>query len=249
MAAKHHPVRVAALFGVAAAAMLAIVYGLMIALGLPDWVFLGAVILLAIGLPIMLVTGRHEGQRAVAMTTGLQVRTPVGLKKHFTWRRAIGGGGAAFAGLTVVAAGYMGMRTLGIGPAATLASAGTIAEREPIVLAQLDNRTPDSTLGSTITELLRVSLSQSSFVKLVDPARLSESLGRMQRDPNTPVDEAIGLEIAEREGIKAVLSGDVVPLGDGFVISSRLLAADGTVLTALRRSVSCMGSTGISGGT
>ena len=65
VAAKHHPVRVAALFGVAAAAVLAIVYGVMIVVGLPDWVFLGAVILLAIGLPIMLVTGHHERQRAV----------------------------------------------------------------------------------------------------------------------------------------------------------------------------------------
>jgi hypothetical protein len=126
----------------------------------------------------------------------------------------------------------MAGRLLGIGPGATLMATGAIGEREPLVLAELDNRTTDPTLGSTVTELLRVSLSQSPVIRLVDPARLSESLGRMQRDPTTTVDESIALEIAEREGIKAVLSGDVVPLGSGYVVSARLVAADGTVLTA-----------------
>jgi hypothetical protein len=203
----------------------------MIALGLPDWVFVGAIALLAVGLPIIMVTGHHERNRAAAVTTGLQVETPTGVRKHFTWRNAIAGGGLAFVGLAIVSTAYMAGRLLGIGPGATLMATGAIGEREPLVLAELDNRTTDPTLGSTVTELLRVSLSQSPVIRLVDPARLSESLGRMQRDPTTTVDESIALEIAEREGIKAVLSGDVVPLGSGYVVSARLVAADGTVLT------------------
>jgi tetratricopeptide (TPR) repeat protein len=231
-ARRAHPVRVATLFGIASAVTLVVVYALMIALGLPDWVFVGAIALLAVGLPIIMVTGHHERNRAAAVTTGLQVETPTGVRKHFTWRNAIAGGGLAFVGLAIVSTAYMAGRLLGIGPGATLMATGAIGEREPLVLAELDNRTTDPTLGSTVTELLRVSVSQSPVIRLVDPARLSESLGRMQRDPTTTVDESIALEIAEREGIKAVLSGDVVPLGSGYVVSARLVAADGTVLTA-----------------
>jgi tetratricopeptide (TPR) repeat protein len=227
-----HPIRVALLFGIASAVTLVVVYALMIALGLPDWVFVGAIALLAIGLPIMLVTGHHERKRAVAGAPGLPAPTPAGVRKHFTWKKAIAGGGLAFVGLGIVSVAYMAGRLLGIGPGATLMATGAIGEREPIVLAELDNRSGDTTLSTTVTELLRVSLSQSPVIRLVDPARLTESLRRMQQDPMTPVDETLALEIAEREGIKAVLSGDIVPLGSGYVVSARLVAADGTVLTA-----------------
>ncbi len=234
--AKHHPVRVAALFGVAAATTLAVVYGIMIALGLPNWVFLAAVVLLAIGLPIMLVTSQHEKQRAVAMTTGLQTTTPVGLKKHLTWSKAIGGGGLAFAGLVVFAGGFMVTRAAGIGPAATLVSSGVLGERDLLILAEFDNRTSDSTLGTTVTELLRISLSESPVLRLADPPRIAESLERMQLDPDTRVDESVALEIAERESIKAAIVGEIAPLGSGYVIGSRLISAAGEVLVAQQAS-------------
>ena len=61
LARQAHPIRVAVLFGIASAVVLALVYFIMIQVGLPDWVFVGAVILLAIGLPVMLMTGHHDG--------------------------------------------------------------------------------------------------------------------------------------------------------------------------------------------
>jgi len=82
-----HPVRVAGMFGLASIGALAIVYVLMTVIGLPDWVLYGAIGLLAIGLPIMLLTGHHERQRAMASTTGLAVTTPTGIQRHFTWRK------------------------------------------------------------------------------------------------------------------------------------------------------------------
>jgi hypothetical protein len=116
-AQRSHPVRVAGLFGLASIGALAVVYLVMHQLGLPDWVFAGAVILLAIGLPIVLLTGHHERKRALARTTGIAVATPAsGVLRWFTWRRALTGGGLAFAGLTALATVYMAMRVLGIGP-------------------------------------------------------------------------------------------------------------------------------------
>ena len=116
LARRAHPVRVAGMFALASVGVLAIVYALVQAIGLPDWVIWGAAALLAVGLPVMLLTGRQERRRAQAVTTGLHVTTPVGLPRYLTWRKAMVGGGIGFGGLAIVAAGYMAMRTLGIGP-------------------------------------------------------------------------------------------------------------------------------------
>jgi len=60
------------------------------------------------------------------------------LKKLLTWRRAILGGGAAFALLGVLTAGYLFMRTAGIGPAGTLIARGVVENVEPLVEALAD---------------------------------------------------------------------------------------------------------------
>ncbi|MBI2535484.1 MAG: protein kinase, partial [Gemmatimonadetes bacterium] len=132
LARQAHPLRVAALFGLASAAALGVVYAVMLLLGLPDWVLLGAVGLLAIGLPIMLTTGHHERQRALGRTSGMVVTTPTGVQRYFTWRKALTGGVLAFAGLAVVATGYMAMRMLGIGPVGTLVAKGALDRQERI---------------------------------------------------------------------------------------------------------------------
>jgi tetratricopeptide (TPR) repeat protein len=232
----HTPIRIAAIFGAAAAAALVLVYALMIGLGLPDWVFVGAIALLAIGLPIMLATGRHENRRAAAATTGLHTTTPVGLRAHATWRKAFLGGALAFGGLVVLAGGYMATRSLGIGPAATLMTAGVLGERELIILSAFENRTGDSTLGPTVTELLRISLSESPVLRIADPARMTESLARMQLPPDALVSESVAREIAERESIKAVIAGEIVPLGGGYLVSAKVVSATGDVLTAQQAS-------------
>ncbi len=231
-AGQAHPIRVAGLFALAAVGVLAIVYALVQAIGLPTWVFVGAIGLLAAGLPITLLTGHHERRRALAQATGVHVTTPIGLNRHFTWRKALIGGGVAFVGLGILTAAFMTSRALGIGPAATLMSTGAFGRRDLVILAAFENQTADSTLGSTVTELLRISLSESPVIRIADPARLTESLARMQLPPDTRIDEAVAREIAERESIKAVIAGEVVPLGDGYLVSARMVSATGGMLTA-----------------
>src|SRR6185437_17153328 len=92
-----------------------------------------------------------------------------------TWRRASAGGLLAFAALGSDTAVYSAMRLLGVGPAGTLIGAGLIHERQPIVLADFVNRARDTTLGPTLTEALRVDLSQSPVVRLAEPSTLSEA--------------------------------------------------------------------------
>jgi tetratricopeptide (TPR) repeat protein len=220
------PVKVAVLFGAGAAFVLVLVYMLMTVLGLPSWVFVGAIALLAVGLPIMLVTGRHEQQRAVAATTGMHVTTPVGVRKHFTWRRATLGGGLAFAGLTVVTGGFMAMRMLGIGPVGTLVASGVLDEQARLVLADFENATSDSTLGETVAELFRIDLNESPAITLLSTGQVANVLARMERPEDSPLTPGVASEIAIREGIKAYLTGDIRSLGESYLLAARLVSAE-----------------------
>jgi tetratricopeptide (TPR) repeat protein len=233
---RAHPARVAGLFGLASIGALAVVYFIVQQLGLPYWVVGGAVALLAAGLPIVLLTGHHERQRALARTTGLQIATPAGgMQRFFTWRRAIIGGGLAFAALAVVAAGYTAMRLMGIGPVGTLVAAGVIDEGETVILADFEDRTGDSTLAASVTQALRIDLAQSPIVELMDAQSVGEALDRMNRERGSLVDLPLAQEIAEREGVKAIVAGDVGTLGSSYVVSARLISSgDGAELVALR---------------
>jgi eukaryotic-like serine/threonine-protein kinase len=232
---RGHPLRVAAAFIVTSIVVLAAVWVLVHRLGLPDWVLSAAVALMVIGLPIMLLTGLHERQRAVARTIGLASPLATGLDGWLTWRKALIGGGLAFGGLATAAAVYTAMRLLGIGPVGTLVASGVLKDREPLVLADFENRSADSTLGPSLTEAFRVDLSQSPTMRVLDAASVAEALQRMERPGGAPLPVALARELAVREGIKAVVGGQIDPVGKGYVLSVSLMnSADGHVLTAAR---------------
>ena len=231
---RAHPARVATLYALAAIGALTVDYLLVHFLGLPDWFLLGVVALVAAGLPIMLWTGVMERRRALAGSTG-RAALPAGVHRWFTWRRALWAGAAGFAVLALFTTVYMTLRALGIGPVGTLVASGVLAERDRLVLADFENRTRDSTLGPSLTEALRVDLAQSPVVRLLDAAAVGQALGRMGRPPGTRLIPPVARELAQREGAKAVVRGQIDPLGRGYVVSAELVkAADGTVLVSVR---------------
>ena len=235
-AARHgHPARVVGLYALASVAVLGVAYFLTVQLGLPSWVISGAAVLLLIGFPIVVVTGLAERRRAVTRTTSASVARSKGLPGWLTWRRALAGGGLAFGALGVGTAGYMAMRLLGIGPLGTLVASGVLKNREPVILADFQNRSTDSTLGPSLTAAFRVDLSESPTVRLVDAEAIAAALRRMERPSATLLDAVLAREIAQRENVKAVVTGELDPVGRGYVLSASLVAAvDGHVLTALR---------------
>lgn len=155
--------------------------------------------------------------------------------KLFTWNRAITAGVLAFAALGVAATGFMGLRKLGIGPAATLVSAGVLEEREPVLLAEFESISGDSVLASAVTEALRVDLETSTIVRLVQSAHVQDALRRMRRDPTARLTEPLALELAMREGIRAILVGDVTAAGGQYVLTARLISPDGSALASVRQ--------------
>ncbi len=231
-----HPGRVAALFVLGSAGMLGLVWAVVRFAGLPTWVFGAAIALLAIGLPIMLFASRSERRRAVAQQTGVVTLTPTGpLAPISTYRGALRGGALAFVGLAAAAAGFMGLRAAGVGPFATLVSSGVLKHRDGLVIADFDNRSSDSTLGQSVTEALRIDLARSPVVRLLESGDVAAALTRMQREPIARLSPEVAREVAEREGAKAVVTGEIAPLGAGFVLTARVIAvSDGKTLLAER---------------
>jgi tetratricopeptide (TPR) repeat protein/tRNA A-37 threonylcarbamoyl transferase component Bud32 len=231
------PARVAGLFVLASLGLLGVVYLLMVQLGLPSWVVPVAAVLLLVGLPIMIATDRAEQRRARASAVGgPPSQAEHALGRWLTRRNALMGGVLAFAGLGIAATGYTAMRVLGIGPPATLMATGILAERERLILADFENRTSDSTFGSTVTQLFRVGLAQSPVVNVLEPTQIGGVLARMERDPGTPLDRSLAMEVAEREGVKAVVVGEIISVGRGYALSARVVSNSGEVLTAQQES-------------
>ena len=233
---RAHPARVAGLFLLATAVVTALVYGATRAFGLPDWVWILALVVMLAGLPVMLYTGRLERQRAIQRATGAFRYEPEPVHHQlFTWRRAFIGGGIALGTMVLLASGFAASRALGVGPAGTLLSSGRLKDTDRIVLATFANRTSDSTLATSVIEALRVDLGQSRVVQLLEPAAVRSALQRMGRDPLSDLQEPLAIELAQREGAKAVVSGEIAPLGAGYVLTARIISADsGVTLVPVR---------------
>ncbi|MEJ2320133.1 MAG: tetratricopeptide repeat protein [Gemmatimonadales bacterium] len=155
--------------------------------------------------------------------------------KLLTWRNALIGALAALALLGALTIGYMVMRTMGIGPAATLVARGVLEERATIILAEFDSRTGDSLLAGAATEAFRIDLSQSDAVRVAEPSSIADALRRMERSPHEVLDYDLASEIAQREGFAAIVDGDINSAGGTYLLATRLTAADtGEELAAFR---------------
>lgn len=212
--------------------------------GLPDWFPGAAFALLAIGLPIVLSTaivqGGFGGGGAPEQGDGRRVEAETGARRaavsspstpdgaaasaaFLTWRRAIMGGVAAFALLGFATAGYFISRATGIGPAATLVAQGLLEDQPRILLTQFASPGGDSLLARTVTEALRSDLAESPVVTLAEPVFVRDALQRMERSPTTPLDAELGRELGQREGIGAIIAGELTAVGDGYSISGQVI--------------------------
>ncbi len=236
VARRSHPARVGPLCLAATAAVTGLAYLATRALGLPDWVWILALGFMLAGLPVMLYTGLLERRRAQARATGaFRFEPEAPHQRLFTWRRALTGGALALGALLLLTAGYAGSRALGVGPGRTLISSGALADDDRLVLGDFSARGVDDDIAITVTEALRVDLGQSRTVKLLDPRQVSAALGRMGRPGETVLDEAVAREVAQREGAKGVLIGEIAALPQGYVITARVVRADsGTTLVPVR---------------
>jgi tetratricopeptide (TPR) repeat protein/tRNA A-37 threonylcarbamoyl transferase component Bud32 len=226
------------LYAAAFATVAAVAQAAVRALGLPDWAFPGVLIVLALGLPAVLFTAfvYHASRvaRSVATLTpggsptagSTMVRLAAEARPHVTWRRTALGGVIAVSSFAAVVISFMVLRTLGIGPAGSLLAKGVLSDRDQIVVGDFTAPPGDSGLGVVVAEAVRMGLMESGVVKVMQPTQVAAALTRMQRPGTSRLDRALSQEIAIREGTKAVVDGNITPLGAGFVVTVRLRGAD-----------------------
>src|SRR5690606_36255778 len=141
---------------------------------------------------------------------------------HVSWRRTWIGGAVAVGAFAVLVVGFMVMRALGIGPAGSLLAAGKLGAGDPIILTDFATPANDSTLGVTVTEALRADLAESSVLRVLPRLTIVEVLRLMERPVDSRVDFDLARMIAARQGLKAVLDGDIVALGGRYKLTTRL---------------------------
>ena len=236
--------RALALWAAATALVLLTAWAATVVIGLPDWVLPGAIGVMFAGLPIIGFTAwvqrvAHRTYTATpTFTPGGTAAAPSGTlhtiaikaSPHVSWRRTWMGGAVAVGAFVVLVVGWMVMRALGIGPAGSLLGAGKLCAGDQIILVDFASPASDSTLGLTVTEALRADLSQSTLFRVFPRLATIQAMRLMQRPTNARVDFDLARTIASREGIKAVLDGDIVALGGRYVLTTRLMSANGEQL-------------------
>lgn len=154
---------------------------------------------------------------------------------RLTWRKAVVGGALSILGLAAITGSFVAMRASCIGPAKTLLACGTLSHGASVLLADFVDHTAEATLALTVTEALRVDLSGSNVIRLMQGSTVHQALARMQREPSMKLTPEIAREIAMREGAGAVILGETSAAGSGFVLMAQLVDAEsGDVLLAVR---------------
>jgi len=158
---------------------------------------------------------------------------------HVSWYRTARGGMYAMGAFIAIIGAFMTLRAIGVGPFGSLLASGELKATDRVLLADFSVSGGDTTLGRVVSDAVRAGLSQARTFTLVSPAELATALGRMRRPPNARLDMALSQQLAEREGFKAILDGNVASIGGSYIVSVRLVRADsGRELTSQRATAS-----------
>ncbi len=226
------------LYVVATGAVALLAKAAVVGIGLPDWVFPGAVLVMLLGLPALLATAyvKRVARQAITATptltpggsmqprplSGTMATIALKAHPHVSWRRTARGGVYAMGTFVALVIAFMTLRALGIGPWGSLLAAGTLSADSRIVLADLTAAPEDSSLATIVGAAVRAALSQSNSIRTLEVAEVADVLGQMKRGRETRLDPTVAREVATRAGAAAVLGGRLARVGTGYAVSLEL---------------------------
>lgn len=231
-------------YAVAFIAVAVLAQAAIVGIGLPGWVFPGALIVMALGLPVILFTAYTQrvlrrtviqspsftpGGTPSLPTHGTMAALAIKASPHVSWRKTMLGGVWAVAVFVVPVGGFMLLRALGIGPAGSLLAAGRFSARAPVLITDFATANTDSSLGPVVSDAVRAGLGQSKVISLMAPALVASTLRLMGRPATTRVDLPVAREVAQREGVQAIVDGNVTGVPGGYILTLRLVTADSGV--------------------
>jgi hypothetical protein len=215
--------------------------------GLPAWTPTLTLILLVAMLPLIIATAVVQGGLpGLRIEDEIDPNDLVGLTPEqvlvipeahplygsgiFTWRNMVLGAVSSAALIVTSVVAYMTMWALGIGPVGSLLAQGIIAEQDVVVLAGFENRTDDSSLGAFVTDAFQLELSRSRVVTLADPDFVRGVASEMGTNQAVRLTPETAHRVAEQEGMRLVVSGDVGRRGAGYLLSSVIWLPTGSMI-------------------
>ncbi|TNF76992.1 MAG: serine/threonine protein kinase [Acidobacteria bacterium] len=94
-----------------------------------------------------------------------------------------------------------------------------LTEEDVVVLTDFVNTTGDPVFDGTLKQALAVKLRESPFINVMPDETVRETLELMARSPDERVTRAVGREICQRRGVKAMMTGEVAPIGSRYVVT------------------------------
>ena len=206
---------------------------------LPDWVFNGALVLLAIGFPVILATAwvqtppaesatksdhrvdpGESRAPATRPTDAASTESDAGLKGLLTWRNALIGGVAAFALLGAGTAATSVLRIVGL----TEGNADQLdADRVAVLPFEVRGSPEFAYLGEGLMDLVSAKLDGAGNLKAADPRAVIGLSASHGGDPSAPPDARA---IASELGAGRYVTGDLLEVGGRIRLTAFLHRTD-----------------------
>lgn len=100
-----------------------------------------------------------------------------------------------------------------------------LAETDVILLASFVNKTGDPIFDNSLDKALEVKLTESPFLGLFPEPGVREMMRMMRHDPNERVTRELGIEICNRQGLKAVVVPEIAAFGSRYLITLEAIEA------------------------
>jgi tetratricopeptide (TPR) repeat protein len=101
-----------------------------------------------------------------------------------------------------------------------------VGERDTILVGDIENRTGNPVLDGTLKQALALHLSQSPYLELLSDRKVHAILALMGHPAAPPLLGEVALEICQRTGARAAITGSISVLADEYVIGLYAMHAD-----------------------
>jgi eukaryotic-like serine/threonine-protein kinase len=95
----------------------------------------------------------------------------------------------------------------------------SLTQTDSVILSDFTNETGDPVFDATLKQALAVQLGQSPFLNIMGEGRMRQALRYLGRSPDDAITPAIAREIGEREGIKAIITGNIAKIGNEYIVT------------------------------
>jgi len=137
----------------------------------------------------------------------------------------------------VILASLSALAHLSRAPAEPVLAGPAQAGGHRLMIVDFSSESGDPVLAEVLAEALRIDLSQSRVLTLIQAEQVAGALGRMGLPPDAFVSREQWREVGLREGATGAVFGRVERIGSGYQLSAEVLEVEtGTVLAADRES-------------